>query len=148
MIHEKEPSAVLNVCGGGADEDLLKLMEKTAGVNALGFVNDLESIMQKSRCAIVPLRFGSGMKIKTFDALYRGLPLTTTTIGAEGIALENKKHAHIVDEDNAFADAVISVLNDTDAATTLRDQGRSICRAIYSYPSMLQGMLEDIRSMH
>ncbi len=147
-IHEKEPNAVLNVCGGGADDALLKLMNHTAGVNALGFVDDLEAIMQKSRCAIVPLRFGSGMKIKTFDALYRGLPLITTTTGAEGIELENKKHAYIVDEPNAFAETVISVLNDTDTATTTRDQGRSICRERYSYASMLQGMLEDIRSIH
>lgn len=146
-IIQQEPEAVLNVCGGGADEALVKLMNKTAGVNALGFVDDLDSIMQKSRCAIVPLRFGSGMKIKTFDALYRGLPLITTGIGAEGIALENKKHAYLVNESNAFAETVISVLNETENATTVRDQGRLLCREEYSYDSMLNRMLADIRSI-
>lgn len=146
-IIQQEPEAVLNVCGGGADEALVKLMNKTAGVNALGFVDDLDSIMQKSRCAIVPLRFGSGMKIKTFDALYRGLPLITTGIGAEGIALENKKHAYLVNESNAFAETVISVLNETENATTVRDQGRLLCREEYSYDSMLNSMLADIRSI-
>ena len=143
-IYEKEPNAVLNVCGGGADDALLKLMNQTAGVNALGFVDDLEAIMQKCRCAIVPLRLGSGMKIKTFDALYRGLPLITTTSGAEGIKIEHKKHAYIIDEIDAFAETVISVLNDTKTATTLRDQGRSISKEKYNYSSMLNGMLDDI----
>lgn len=146
-IIQQEPEAVLNVCGGGADEALVKLMNKTAGVNALGFVDDLDSIMQKSRCAIVPLRFGSGMKIKTFDALYRGLPLITTGIGAEGIALENKKHAYLVHESKAFAETVISVLNETENATTVRDRGRLLCREEYSYDSMLNSMLADIRSI-
>ncbi|HAQ72225.1 MAG TPA: hypothetical protein DCR48_14725 [Flavobacteriales bacterium] len=146
-IYAKEPNAILNVCGSGSDKALSSLMKQTKGVNPLGFVDDLEPIMQKCRCAIVPLRFGSGMKIKTFDALYRGLPLVTTSVGAEGIEIENKKHAYIVDEIDAFAETVISVLNDTKTATTLRDQGRLISKEKYNYHSMLNSMLDDISAI-
>lgn len=146
-VLENDPDAEFHVCGKGADEDLSRLMQQRNGVTYHSFVDDLETVMNQCRCAVVPLRMGSGMKIKTFDALYRGLPLITTSIGAEGIVIENKTHAFVVDASIKFAEAVNQALNDTDSTTILRDSARHLCQEMYRYPELLHHMEDDIRAL-
>jgi len=147
-IRAKHPQAEFHVCGKGGDQSLKTIMGHTEGVTYHGFVKDLESIMSKSRCAVVPLRMGSGMKIKTFDALYRGLPLVTTNAGAEGIQIENKTHAWVVNDSDSFIKAVNSTLHDTKTSTTMRDNARQLCKEQYRYSELLDVMAQDIRAIN
>lgn len=141
------PDATFHVCGRGADKDLVSLMQHSPGVEYHGFVENFESYMSTSRCAVVPLRMGSGMKIKSFDALYRGLPLVTTSTGAEGIALENKTHARVVDDAHGFAEALISTINETQESTLMRDRARALCNEKYRYANLLEQMEKDLTSL-
>jgi glycosyltransferase involved in cell wall biosynthesis len=50
-----------------------------------GYVPDLDDLMARSCALLVPLRFGSGIKIKVLEALARGVPVLSTPVGAEGI---------------------------------------------------------------
>jgi glycosyltransferase involved in cell wall biosynthesis len=143
-ILNKIPNCQLNICGKGADHNLLAQMRQSTGVVYHGFVDNLDDIMRRSRVAIVPLRFGSGMKIKTFDALYRGLPLVTTKVGAEGISITNKKHGIVVDEAGDFAEAVVSLLNDIELSTSMRNEGRALCEQEYTYEKLFNHMLSAI----
>lgn len=147
IIKSRLPDANFHVCGRGADEALRTIMANNEGVVYHGFVEALDGVMSKSRCAVVPLRMGSGMKIKTFDALYRGLPLVTTTTGAEGIDLENKTHAWIVDSPGAFAEAVISTIHDPHQSTIMRNSARQLCEQSYRYAALLQQMEKDLHSL-
>jgi glycosyltransferase involved in cell wall biosynthesis len=147
LVHAAAPSAIFQICGRGADKPLLDLMQRSAGVEHLGFVEDLEPIMTAARVAVIPLRFGSGMKIKTFDALYRGIPVVSTTIGMEGIDAVNNVHAWIVDDVRDFAAAVISALHDTRHSTTIRDSARELCRERYRYDALLSEMAMEIRDL-
>jgi glycosyltransferase involved in cell wall biosynthesis len=74
-----------------------------------GYVSDesLIELYRTSDCAIVPLRFGAGVKGKVLEAIQYGIPLVTTSVGAEGIPDAHKVMA-IADEPEAFAQAVIS----------------------------------------
>lgn len=141
-----EGSAALMVCGKGADEELTQLLTNSQGVHYLGFVDNLEAIMSTCRAAIVPLRFGSGMKIKTFDALYRGLPLVTTSIGAEGIDIENETHALVTDDPKEFSEALVKLLSQLSYADELRNNGRTLAEK-YTYAQMLPTMLEAIEKI-
>lgn len=143
-VIQKAPECVLNICGKGADQDLTTLMRQSKGVKYHGYVENLDDVMRLSRLAIVPLRFGSGMKIKTFDALYRGLPLVTTSIGAEGISITNKKHGIVVDEAGAFAEAVVMLLTDVDVSTQMRNEARALCEREYTYEKLFNRMLSAI----
>jgi len=147
IIKQRNPASCFHVCGRGADEALQTIMRNSADVTYHGFVQDLDSVMSKSRCAVVPLRMGSGMKIKTFDALYRGLPLVTTSTGAEGIDLENKTHAWIVDSPEAMAEAVISTIHDPHQSTIMRNSARELCEKKYRYSGLLQRMEKELTSL-
>lgn len=146
-IRQKEPEAELVVCGRGADVHLANLLRHTPGVTYHGFVEDLEPLMNTCRLAIVPLRFGSGMKVKTFDALYRGLPLVCTPTGAEGIELQHTRHAFIANTAVDFAASVCRLLENGDVAAAIAAEGRLLVRQQYSYEYIFKSMQESISSV-
>lgn len=83
---ELQPNAVLHVVGRGASGELAERCASFGEHVILhGFVPDLDEVLE-SKCALVnPLRFGSGVKIKTLDALGRGIPVVASSFGAEGV---------------------------------------------------------------
>jgi len=62
-----------------------------------GFVPDLSSFLAVSDIAVVPLQRGGGTKLKMLDYLNAGLPIVTTHVGAEGLAIEHNQHALVTD---------------------------------------------------
>jgi glycosyltransferase involved in cell wall biosynthesis len=98
---EKIPGVTLRVIGKGASEELVELAEKYAGAVSLeGFVENLDTVFRESCAMIVPLLFGSGVKIKTLEALSRGLPVISTSFGVEGIPVTNNVNC-VVENDIA-----------------------------------------------
>ena len=73
--------------------------------------DELRELYRTARVAAVPLRYGAGVKLKVVEALREGLPLVTTSIGAQGMpGLEHV--ASICDEPRDFAAAVCALLSD------------------------------------
>lgn len=143
-VLKHHPNCHLDICGKNADHHLQTMMRQSEQVHYHGFVEDLEANMAKCRAAIVPLRFGSGMKIKSFDALYRGIPLISTPVGVEGIEMENKKHAFIVSTSDQFLEAITTVIENIHEATTIRNNGKSLCRSEYTNSKLFNGMVSTI----
>ena len=87
-IRHKCPGVTLYVAGGHPPEEISTLASEH--VNILGYVTDeeLSGLYQKVRLAIVPLRFGAGVKGKTMEAISFALPIVSTTIGIEGVGLD------------------------------------------------------------
>jgi glycosyltransferase involved in cell wall biosynthesis len=144
LVIKRHPNCHLEVCGRNADQHLIQVLKHTQNVNYHGFVEDLEAVMIQCRAAVVPLRFGSGMKLKSFDALYRGIPLISTPIGVEGINIENKKHAFIVSTPDQFLESVTTVIENIHEATTIRNNGRALCRAEYTNQQLFNDMVSTI----
>ena len=71
---------------------------------------DLSAFYNHIRLAIVPNRFGSGVKLKTVQAIQYGIPVVATSIGAEGLRLSSAKGVRVADTPQAFADAIICLL--------------------------------------
>lgn len=89
-----------------------------------GFVDDL-SIALANTIMIVPLRIGSGVRIKILDAISKGVPFISTSIGAEGIILDNEKDCIIADGKESFIQAVLTLANDNDLCNKLRVSARN-----------------------
>jgi glycosyltransferase involved in cell wall biosynthesis len=78
-------------------------------VQVTGHVPDLRPFWQSCRVFIAPLRFGAGTKGKVGDAMSYGLPLVTTSIGAEGFGLTHGLNAMIGDDPEGFAESVVQL---------------------------------------
>jgi len=89
----------------------------------LGHVPDIEPLFEQADAFIVPVLAGGGMRVKILDAWTRGLPVISTTIGAEGIDAQHEKNILIADTPKAFAEATVSVLTNPNVSRQLRDGG-------------------------
>lgn len=114
-------------------------------VEVTGFVSDAE--LQRrylaARVAVVPLRFGAGVKSKVVEALQLGLPLVTTQVGAQGLqGLEGI--SAVADEASGIAAAVLSLLDDDQAWRAASAAGAAFARARFSRTSMQSTLLEAL----
>lgn len=102
-------------------------------VQVTGFVPDPASLLRQSRVFIVPVRAGGGMRVKILDAWQWGIPIVSTTIGAEGIATQPNQNILIADTPPDFAQAVIHLLTDFSLAQTLRRNGHQTLTEHYHW---------------
>ena len=144
-VREKIPGIRVMVAGSHPNEEIRKLGE-TEGVNVLGYVSDedLERLYQNTRIVIAPLRYGAGVKGKVMQALYEGSPLVTTTIGAEGIP-GIEKIAWIGDSADAFAEAVITHYDDTEALKQASEKAVKFIEENYSQTAAWKKISSDFQ---
>lgn len=85
LIRENNPDIRLIVVGSNTPEAITAL--EGPGISVRGFVTDeeLNLLYTQVRLAVIPLRFGAGLKGKTVEALVRGLPIVSTSFGIEGM---------------------------------------------------------------
>lgn len=82
---------------------------------------------------VVPLRSGGGMRVKILNGLAQGIPIVTTSIGCEGIEVENGVHILVGDTPEEFAEKTIQILTNPDLAEALSRNGRTLIKRQYDY---------------
>jgi glycosyltransferase involved in cell wall biosynthesis len=122
------PEATLTVIGKDPPAGLAG-----EGIEVTGYVADLVPFLADTAVFIVPLHAGGGMRVKILDAWSWGLPIVSTTIGAEGIHAQNEKNLLLGDTAPDFADAVIRVLRDPTLAQQLGQNGRQTVTDRYNW---------------
>ena len=108
QILQTIPNAKFIVIGRGASPELLNLSSEH--VIFTGCADDVRKYLEKCKVFVCPVLFGSGIKTKNLEAMAMGLPVITTSIGAENIgALHNRDW--IISDENRFSDDVITLIN-------------------------------------
>jgi len=85
-IRRRLPDTECHVYGNYASNKILNLSNPSEGFLIKGWAPNLKEVMQKYQVLLAPLRFGAGLKGKIIDGFQFGLPVVTTSIGAEGIS--------------------------------------------------------------
>jgi len=111
-LKEKFPELKLYIVGKNPDQRLVEMSKQQEGVIITGFVEDLEEYFTKCKVNIIPLRFGSGMKVKTINGLCRGIPMVCTDIGAEGLQVQHDKDIFIANDHAGFVHYITELLTD------------------------------------
>jgi glycosyltransferase involved in cell wall biosynthesis len=101
-----------------------------------GFVDDPQPLLERSQVFIVPVRAGGGMRVKIVDAWLWGLPVVSTTIGAEGLRTIPGENIILADTPETFAAAVVELLNEPGKAKEMRMAGRRWVEEHYDYRSV------------
>ena len=105
---------------------------RSGETRAIGYVEDLEPWFSKARVFVAPLRYGAGMKGKIGQSLGQGLPVVTTSVGVEGMHLEDGKNVLIADRAEDFAQAVVRLYQDSALWTILSANGKAHVAAHFS----------------
>jgi polysaccharide biosynthesis protein PslH len=115
-----------------------------------GFLEDVRPTVATSWASIVPLRKGGGTRLKIIEALSLGVPVITTSKGAEGLDLAPEEEIFIADEPETFADAVIKVLETPHLREQSGRAGQRKVRQKYDwkvigpqFSSFVEGVVKD-----
>ncbi|HIJ96526.1 MAG TPA: glycosyltransferase [Desulfuromonadales bacterium] len=121
IVRERLPGVRFYAVGSKPPEELYTL--QAADVVITGFVEDLDSLLDKMRISLAPLRYGAGIKGKIGTAMSAGLPTVATRMAAEGMSLTNGKNVLIADGTSDFAEAIVRLYGDETLWASLRDNG-------------------------
>ena len=94
------------------------------GIVTPGYVMDVEPYWRAARLFVVPLLSGGGMRVKIVDAWAHGLPVISTTSGAEGIEYRDGQDLWIADAPQTMAEKIVRLLKDGEEAERLGKTGR------------------------
>jgi len=140
LVKAKQPNVTFTIAGSCPPQLRDTLLKLEPNLNLLGFVEDLEVLYQTHRVFICPLRFGSGIKVKVINSLYRGLPTVMTPIAAEGLALNNRQHAYITHDAADFASYVVTLLTNKNQWLLFNNESRSLMLQDYTWDKVLKNI--------
>ena len=103
----------------------------------------MSSVLSNHHLVLAPMVSGSGQQFKIIESLAQGIPVITTSLGAEPFNLENNKHCIIEDDPNAFAQKIINLLNDNSLYSYISEQGIKLAQDSYMWPSLSKSLSES-----
>jgi polysaccharide biosynthesis protein PslH len=120
---------------GKNPEAVRKLVQADSRIVLTGFVDDAIQALAEARVAVVPLLSGSGTRVKILEAWAAGIPVVSTTIGAEGLEVRNGQDLLIADAPDVFANAVSSLLDSQPERARIGGAGRALYEQQYTWPA-------------
>jgi glycosyltransferase involved in cell wall biosynthesis len=114
----------------------LKFLSSQKNINFIGRVKTVNEYYNKSRISIVPILIGSGSRLKILEAMSFGLPVVSTSKGAEGIACKHMNDIFIADSIEEFASSVIDLINDPNLYDFIRTNASLLVKKNYSWDAI------------
>ena len=149
LILRRRPRTVFNIVGMGPTPEVLRL--QGPNVNVTGEVPDVRPYIAKAGVMVVPLRMGSGTRLKVLEGLAMGKPVVSTTIGCEGIDVVADEHLRIADTPETIAEAVVALQEERESAIAMGQRGRALVVSRYSWASItdhLEVFHQEILAQH
>ena len=136
------PEATLTVVGRNPYPSLLELSRRDASIIVTGRVEDVRPYMEKASAYVVPLRIGGGTRLKIYEAMAMEKPIVSTTIGAEGLPVQDGRELLLADTPEAFAQEVVRVLKDEKFARELGLRAASKVREQFGWGTVAASFAE------
>lgn len=136
------PRAQLKLVGGGAGPSMHRAAKAATQVSVTGFVEDLGREYAAASVVVVPLQVGAGIKFKTIEAMLAGVPVVTTSVGAEGIVGVDKFWG-LCDEAEKFKTCVLTALRDPRSAELKAESAQRWARGRYE-PARIARTVVDL----
>jgi glycosyltransferase involved in cell wall biosynthesis len=131
-IHRCLPDCIFTVVGRAPGEDVRRLAGQP-GVEVTGQVADVRPFYREARVAVAPLRVAGGTRIKILEAMAAGVPVVTSSRGAEGLDAEPGTHYVLADSAEEVSAAVTSLAGDGRRAEIMAAAGRELVRRRYDW---------------
>jgi hypothetical protein len=150
-LSQEVPDARLTILGKSPPEPLRRLAAADERVEAPGYVDDPLPLLAETAAFVVPLFAGGGMRVKIAEAWCWGLPVVTTTVGGEGMAVADGQNALVADDAASFARATTRLLRDRPFADTLAAAGRDTAERCYDWRKVYgawDGVYAGLRNPH
>jgi GT2 family glycosyltransferase len=129
-VRARLPGVELGIVGSNMPAAIRELA--VDGVRVLGYVEDIDPLLDAARISIAPLRYGAGVKGKINQAMAFGLPVVATPMAAEGMGLRDGEELLVAESPQDFADAIVRLYGDEPLWQRLAEGGRDNVRRHFS----------------
>jgi glycosyltransferase involved in cell wall biosynthesis len=149
LITRQVPGVSLTILGKNPPADFLQMAAENPGViTVTGYVPELKPYMEQAALMVIPVRAGSGMRVRILEALALAMPLVTTTVGLEGIDAQPGEEVLVADTAEDFAAQVIRLMGDEDLQVKLAENGRRLAERFYDWRVVLTKLDQVIRPLN
>jgi glycosyltransferase involved in cell wall biosynthesis len=142
LVRQSVPDVTLTVVGRNPYARLVELGQRDASVIVTGRVEDVRPYMERAAAYVVPIRIGGGTRLKIYEAMAMEKPIISTTIGAEGLPVGDGTNLLLADTPEAFAGAIVRVLQDETFARQLGARGAAMVRERFGWDKVATSFAE------
>lgn len=146
LLAARRPGLKINIVGRNPAPALVSLAASRAGVRLTGTVADVRPYLWNGAVSIVPLRAGSGTRLKIYEAMAARCPVVSTSVGAEGLPVEHGRHLLLANDPASFADACLALLDSAPRRQRLAKDAFDFVAAHFSWESVarkFESLLEE-----
>ncbi len=139
LVKAQKPDLRCLVAGKSMPKNLKN--KQIAGVEMVGEVADAQRFIQESGILIVPLLSGSGMRIKILEGMALGKAIVSTSVGAEGIGVQNHHDICVADTPEDFAKNLLELINDEGKCVEMGKNARQNVEKNYDFRLIVHQLL-------
>lgn len=131
-MHQRYPQLSFTIVGRDPAEEVQQLGSIT-GIEVTGTVEDVRPYYREALASLVPLTIGGGSRLKILESMAAGVPVVSTTLGAEGLEVENDKDIIIADTAERFVEAIGELVTNDATRPRLAAAGRELVARRYEW---------------
>ena len=135
LIWQQRPQVRLTIVGNNPPEAVLRLSVDER-ITVTGYVPDIRPYLGNASVVLAPLLMAAGIQNKVLEALAMGAPTVATPLACRSLDTEHGKHLLIAEEAEAYAGAVLRLLEDAQLAGSLSQAGRQFVERYHSWPEI------------
>ena len=110
----------------------------------------MSSELARASVAVVPIRYGGGTRVKILESFAHRVPVVSTTLGAEGLDVQDDVHLLLADDPDEFAAATVRLIGDPALRTRIADKAEKLYLDRYDGRAADEGirrLLEDLSGL-
>lgn len=133
LVKIKYPGSIFTIVGRNPSNRIKTLTKNDSSIILTGYVDDVRPFIDRAGVYVCPIRDGGGTKLKLLDAMAMEKAIVTTSLGAEGLEVEDGKHVLIADNPTLFASQIFRIFETPGLNEYLKKNARRLVEDKYSW---------------
>jgi len=144
LIRRRRPDCSVVIVGRDPAPEIQALAGADPNIRVTGTVPDVRPYLWGATVSIVPIYIGGGTRLKIYESMAAKVPVVSTSVGAEGLAIDPPRNIRVADEPRAFADACLELLENEAERERIRTEAWQMVASRFSWEKIASDFAEAL----